>query len=266
MKWVIQTGGTQVVQLTFRSMLGRFYQSIENWIRRQIIKFRIYTLGYPERQDIKLYEPSAAQSIKDYFNSKQSGITVFWAPAYAGKSATLNLTNLRPDCICIYVDFKTFHSEEDKVVHFLHGKLGLNDHRCALSAFLPNDVAFITIVLDHFEVAIDGSQTDALNLIRELSSDSQMGNIYNVLVLTKKAEHAQLLLRSSLGRLLGPRSCGRWTDWPGEQRENIVACGTLLPICCRLSEPRMQLEIARLNKEWEHGEQLLAGYRDEFMV
>ena len=49
-------------------------------------------------------------------------------------------------------------------------------------------------------------------------------------------------------------------------QENIVACGTLMPICCRVSAPRMQLEIARLNKEWEDGEQQLACYRDEFMV
>jgi hypothetical protein len=32
------------------------------------------------------------------------------------------------------------------------------------------------------------------------------------------------------------------------------------------SVPRMQLEIARLNNEWEDGEQRLGCYRDEFMV
>lgn len=51
-----------------------------------------------------------------------------------------------------------------------------------------------------------------------------------------------------------------------EERENIVACGTLMPICFRLSGPRMQLAIARLNKDWVDGEQRLGGYRDGFEV
>ena len=106
-----------------------------------------------------------------------------------------------------------------------------------------------------------------MSLARSLAVDSQTSKQYNVLILTKHADQAQTLLRSSLGRLLGPRFCGRWTDWPVEaERAHVVACGTLMPICCKLSEPRMQLEIARADGEWVDGERRLGGYRDEFVV
>jgi hypothetical protein len=210
-------------------MLGQMYLVIDGWIRRQIIKFRIYTLGFPRQlTGTSLYNFSATQPIEEYLGSKQPGVTVFWAPAYSGKSFTLNRLAdpvSSNDHVFIYVDFKSFRAKEDNVVHFLHGRLGLNDHRCALSAFLPSDAAFITVVLDHFEVAVDGSPTDALNLIRELSADSTTAKVYNVLVLTKKADQAQMLLRSSLGRLLGPRVCGRWIDWPGGEFSTRVSLG-----------------------------------------
>ncbi len=235
------------------------------------------------RTKTALYAYSATEPIKDYLHSKQPGVTVFWAPAYSGKSFTLSHLAYpisASDHIFVRIDYRTFHADGSSVVHFLHGKLGLKDHRCALSAFLPRDAAFITVVLDHFEVAMQCSLTDATNLIRELSDDSRTAQFYNVLVLTNKDNYAQTLLRSSLGRLLGPQFCGRWVDWPGgellvcgclnaatDKRENIVACGTLMPVCCSsLSAPRMQLEIARLNREWDDGERLLACYRDDFMV
>lgn len=219
MEWVFQTGGTQAVQFTLRFMFGQVYNSIDSWIRRQIIKFRIYTIGFPMHWTrAELYAYSATEPINDYLHSKQPGITVFWAPAYSGKSFTLSHLAYRissSEHIFIHVDYTAFHAGEDSVMCFLHKRLGLNDHQCALSAFLPRDAAFITVVLDHFEVAMQRSPTDAIHLIQALSDDSRAAQFYNILVVTKKHDYAQTLLRSSLGRLLGPRFCGRWTHWPG---------------------------------------------------
>jgi hypothetical protein len=200
-------------------MFGQVFNSIDGWIRRQIIKFRIYTLRFPMHlTKAELYAYSATEPVNDYLHSKQPGTTVFWAPAYSGKSFTLGRLAYpisSNDHIFIHVDYKTFRANGDSVAHFLHGRLGLKEHQCALSTFLPHDAAFITVVLDHFEVAMQCSPTDATNLIRELSDDSRTAQFYNVLVLIKHHEYAQTLLRSSLGRLLGPRFCGRWTHWPG---------------------------------------------------
>lgn len=268
---------TRLWKFTAESMIGRALKWLRDMFRRQLIGVWIQDLGVPLRRGVLQEDPSvflkssAYYTLRAFFSGRSVGAAVFWAPGCAGKTYTLSHMELKnsADRRYVYVDFAKMGSLNSKVVFY--GLLGLDakTDMKPIGSYLHPGV-FFTFIFDHMN--------DTPQWIATLLDDSVLSSSFNVLVLMKDPHHALAFLKTcghqdTYTRLLGPPYCGRWfsVDLEGyaDPRYNdlVDQCGILAPMISirnsirAQSDPLMLVRVAKVQEEWEIGEQLLREYR-----
>ena len=268
-------------------VLKRMY----TFFRRKMISIWVFGHGVPKESSMCKAQPelflenSGTASLRSYLSTqtKTPGVTIFWAIEGAGKTFALSRVSTEYQGSrhrFIYIDCLGFSCDDIKQI--LYRKLGMDpqDDMGRFSSYLPSDVLFTTIVIDHFTVTAVSSA-----FISSLARDSMhsASPSFNVLVLLSNHAHALALLTDKGGgvfrplqyvKLLGPSFCGRWysSDLVRIDEEKhllplVDQCGTLLPFLFNgPSDAHMQLKIAQSRLAWEDGERMLAGYREAAAV
>jgi hypothetical protein len=249
------------------------------FLRRQLIGAWMAGLDVPEYKGMLRDSPglflknSAFHSLQSFFNEKPCGATVFWAPEWAGKTYTLAQMGVKStvEYRIVYVDFAA--ADDAKKLFYLQMGLDVDDDIKPISQYLPSGV-FVTFIFDHFDRA-----SNAL-MISFLAEDSICSASFNLLIMVKGRIAAHSLLvscgeqrRRECVRLLGPPYCGRWSAAElGEMSDSrydilVDQCGTLAPVISILNrtcppwDQHMLLRVAKLEAEWEQGEQMLGQFR-----
>ena len=207
---------------------------------------------------------SATRAVDEYVRARAPGGTVFWTVSGAGKT-----TAVAASCAgrIVVVDWE--RSSDSSAVDWFASKVGWDG---PIGEFFTD--GFVTVVLDHFDYAMDNNAVSSRKLFLSLVVDSVKSKAFNVLVCVNDATHALELLRATqpFTNALGPPFCGRCT-------EDEVRAGFLSPLAVELgscsgtmemavagsllivSEDSLRLQAARANEAWRRGDVLLWSYR-----
>ena len=272
-------GLTRAVRYAADGMITTVFKWFGAFLRRQLIGAWMRGLGVPEHMGMLRDSPglflknSAYYSLQSFFSEKPCGATVFWAPEWAGKTYTLAQMGVKStvDYRIVYVDFAA--ADDAKKVFYRQMGLDLDADTKPVSQYLPSGV-FVTFIFDHFDKACSAT------MIASLAEDSMRSLSFNLLIMVKGRIAAHSLLvscgeqrRRECVRLLGPPYCGRWSaaelgEMSDSRYDSLVdQCGTLAPMISILNrtcppwDQHMLLRVAKLEAEWEQGEQMLGQFR-----
>jgi len=264
------------------------------WFRRQLASFWLRQLADIPKPAYNVVETSATRAVHEFMQSKALGAAVFWAVPDAGKTAAV--TNCDGSRVlldwnyCIrpldsargplgngerisYTDaIRLLQTENGKAnaVAWFNDKIGGFDRIGDCFAH-----AFTTVILDHYDRAMDSDESSAMQLIRRLTADSVQSGNFNVLVVLNDPRHALSLLQMSLWhmRLLGPAFCGKCKQDELEQLGGLTelamdvglqsgAIGMAASVqSMRVSDDIQYLYAVQTGKLWDVGESLLRSYR-----
>lgn len=215
----------------------------------------------------RVVETSGTRAVDEFARLRPLGATVFWAVRGAGKTEAVASCCI--GCF-VYVNCRNFVSGVDMLEWFSRQIYWDG----AVSELFAGE--FATIVLDHFEQAMEISPTYAKQLLVSLTMDSVHSKAFNVLVCTSDADRALELLQllPLTSALLGPSMCGRCTE--NEIRELVdkplavelgAVAGTMAFAAhvssSGLKEEMLRYQAAKTNREWMVGEALLWVYRSD---
>ena len=260
------------------------------WFQRQRMSFWLRQLSDISKPSYNVVETSATKAVKEFMGAKALGTAVFWAVPDAGKTAAVTNCDgprvlldwnycIRPLAAWGQLDngVRMSYADVVKLMQAENGKVNAVAWFCEKvggterigECFVRE---FTTVILDHYDRAMDSDETSAMQLIRRLTADSVQSGNFNVLVVLNNPRHALLLLQMSLWhmRLLGPSFCGKCTRGELEQLSGLTELATDVGLqsgaigmarTVTVSDEMQYLYAVQAGKLWDEGESLVRSYR-----
>lgn len=242
--------------------VGMALNALRGVTRRFLVPCWLRQLTIARKAVRNAVETSATRAVNEYVRAKAPGGTVFWTVSGAGKT-----TAVAASCAgrIVVVDWERCGSAANWFEH----QVGWDG---PIGEFFADE--FATVVLDHFDHAIDVDIVSAKKLFRSLVMDSAESRAFNVIACVNDAAHALELLRATqrFTNLLGPSFCGRCTEeevrragfesFPLELGASSGAMDMAVAASLRnVRDDSLRLQAAQASDAWERGESLLASYR-----
>jgi hypothetical protein len=245
--------------------VGMALNALRGVTRRFMVPCWLRQLTIARRTRTDAISTSATRAVNEYVRAKAPGGTVFWTVSGAGKT-----TAVAASCAgrIVVVDWERCGSAT-KAIDWFASKVGWDG---PIGEFFADE--FATVVLDHFDHAMDVDIVSAKKLFRSLVMDSAESRAFNVIACVNDAAHALELLRATqrFTNLLGPSFCGRCTEeevrragfesFPLELGASSGAMDMAVAASLRnVRDDSLRLQAAQASDAWERGESLLASYR-----
>ena len=243
--------------------VGMALNALRGVTRRFMVPCWLRQLTIARKAVRNAVETSATRAVNEYVRAKAPGGTVFWTVSGAGKT-----TAVAASCAgrIVVVDWERCSSAAN---YWFEHQVGWDG---PIGEFFADE--FATVVLDHFDHAMDVDIVSAKKLFRSLVMDSAESRAFNVIACVNDAAHALELLRATqrFTNLLGPSFCGRCTEeevrragfesFPLELGASSGAMDMAVAASLRnVRDDSLRLQAAQASEAWERGESLLASYR-----
>ena len=233
------------------------------WVRRQFVSFWLRQLADVPKPVYNVVETSATRAMDKFMLSRPRGTTVFWAVPDAGKTAAVT------NCVGRRVLFDWNYCIGENPDDWFCSKIGWPER---LGECFGRK--FTTVILDHFDRAMNHDSVSAEQLVRRLTVDSTHSGTFNVLVCVSSAEHALALLRTSYWHmsLLGQAYCGQCTVDELKQLDlspmgmEVGTHSGVIGMAASVraatdSDDAQYVRAIQAGKLWDEGESLLCSYR-----